>query len=68
MYGEQARFFDDEIVPHLRHKAKGLVGMASAGKDLNASQFYITLAPDLDSLDGKHTIIGQVRGCLACNQ
>ena len=34
--------------------------MAGAGKDLNASQFYLTLGPDLDSLDGKHTIFGEV--------
>jgi hypothetical protein len=25
MYGEQARLFEDEIRPHLRHKARGMV-------------------------------------------
>ena len=34
--------------------------MASAGENLNASQFYITTADDMDSLDEKHTIFGQV--------
>lgn len=29
LYGEQARFFEDEIRPHLKHKKKGVVGMAS---------------------------------------
>ena len=29
LYGEQARFFNDEIKPHLKHKEKGFVGMAS---------------------------------------
>lgn len=29
LYGEQARFFDDEIRPHLKHTKKGVVGMAS---------------------------------------
>lgn len=60
LFGEQARFFDDEIHPHLRHTKKGVLGMASAGSNLNASQFYITLSDNLDSLDEKHTIFGQV--------
>ncbi|XP_057445294.1 peptidyl-prolyl cis-trans isomerase CYP59-like [Lotus japonicus] len=34
--------------------------MASAGQNLNASQFYITLRDDLDYLDGKHTVFGEV--------
>ena len=29
LYGEQARFFNDEIKPQLKHKRKGMVGMAS---------------------------------------
>jgi peptidyl-prolyl cis-trans isomerase-like 4 len=60
LYGDQARFFEDELRPHLKHKKKGIVGMASAGKNLNASQFYITTGDALDSLDEKHTIFGQV--------
>ncbi len=27
LYGEQARFFEHEIRPHLRHKNRGMVGM-----------------------------------------
>ncbi|RYQ86874.1 hypothetical protein Ahy_B10g106487 isoform B [Arachis hypogaea] len=38
----------------------GTVAMASAGENLNASQFYITLRDDLDYLDGKHTVFGEV--------
>ena len=60
LYGDQARFFEDETRPHLKHKRKGVVGMASAGENLNASQFYITTAEDMDSLDEKHTVFGQV--------
>ena len=60
MYGAQARFFADEIFPTLRHKKKGLVSMAGGGKDMNASQFFITTGTDLDSLDEKHTIFGEV--------
>ncbi|KOM25556.1 hypothetical protein LR48_Vigan118s000600 [Vigna angularis] len=56
LYGDQARFFSDEIHIDLKHSKTGTVAMASAGENLNASQFYITLRDDLDYLDGKHTV------------
>ncbi|XP_004252520.1 peptidyl-prolyl cis-trans isomerase CYP59-like [Solanum lycopersicum] len=63
LYGSQARFFGDEIHPRLKHSKKGTVAMSSTGigeKNLNASQFYITLRDDLDSLDGQHTVFGEI--------
>ncbi|KAL6873778.1 hypothetical protein ACP4OV_013860 [Aristida adscensionis] len=51
LYGDQARFFDDAIHPQLRHSKIGTLAMASAGKNRNASQFYITLRDDVDYLD-----------------
>lgn len=60
LFGDQARFFGDEIRLDIKHKKMGTVAMASAGEDLNASQFYITLRDDLDYLDGKHTVFGEV--------
>ncbi|KAK6235855.1 hypothetical protein SCA6_011192 [Theobroma cacao] len=60
LYGDQARFFGDEIHLDLKHAKKGTVAMASAGENLNASQFYFTLRDDLDYLDGKHTVFGEV--------
>lgn len=60
LYGDQARFFNDEIHPDLKHSKTGTVAMASAGENLNASQFYFTLRDDLDYLDGKHTVFGEV--------
>jgi len=42
MYGDQARFFEDEKRPHLKHQMRGVVGMASPLPNANASQFYIT--------------------------
>ncbi|XP_019154882.1 PREDICTED: peptidyl-prolyl cis-trans isomerase CYP59 isoform X4 [Ipomoea nil] len=60
LYGDQARFFGDEIHLDLKHSKKGTVAMASGGENLNASQFYITLRDDLDYLDGKHTVFGEV--------
>jgi peptidyl-prolyl cis-trans isomerase-like 4 len=45
----------------LVHVQAGTVSMAIAGdKDTNASQFFITCAPDLDYLDEKHTVFGEV--------
>ncbi|KAK7407511.1 hypothetical protein VNO78_09464 [Psophocarpus tetragonolobus] len=60
LYGDQARFFNDEIHIDLKHSKTGTVAMASGGENLNASQFYITLRDDLDYLDGKHTVFGEV--------
>ncbi|XP_059661833.1 peptidyl-prolyl cis-trans isomerase CYP59 [Cornus florida] len=60
LYGDQARFFGDEIRLDLKHTKIGTVAMASAGENLNASQFYFTLRDDLDYLDGKHTVFGEV--------
>lgn len=60
LYGDQARFFGDEIHLDLKHTKMGTVAMASGGENLNASQFYITLRDDLDYLDGKKTVFGEV--------
>ncbi|PPR95702.1 hypothetical protein GOBAR_AA24967 [Gossypium barbadense] len=60
LYGDQARFFGDEIHHDIKHSKTGTVAMASAGENLNASQFYFTLRDDLDYLDGKHTVFGEV--------
>lgn len=60
LYGDQARFFNDEIHLDLKHSKTGTVAMASAGENLNASQFYFTLRDDLEYLDGKHTVFGEV--------
>lgn len=60
IYGDQAKYFEDEIRPQLKHNKIGVVAMASKGPNLNASQFYITVADRLPALDGKHTIFGEV--------
>jgi peptidylprolyl isomerase len=51
--------FCDEIDPDLRFDAPGLLAMASAGRDRNGSQFFLTLAP-APHLNGRHTIFGRV--------
>lgn len=54
-------FFRDELSPRLTHTRRGLVGMASGGKDANASAFYVTLGSGpFRSLDGKQTLFGEV--------
>lgn len=42
-----------------RHYTRGTVGMASAGKDTEGCQFFITHSPQ-PHLDGRYTIFGQV--------
>ena len=37
-----------------------LLLVAGGGENANASQFYITTGAELDSLDGKHTIFGEI--------
>ncbi|GAB2219722.1 hypothetical protein Droror1_Dr00007359 [Drosera rotundifolia] len=60
VYGDQARFFPDEINLDLKHSKMGTVAMASGGENLNASQFYVTLRDGIEYLDGKHTVFGEV--------
>ncbi|KAI8099379.1 peptidyl-prolyl cis-trans isomerase-like 4 [Halteromyces radiatus] len=68
IHGPQERYFPAEIKPTLKHQRRGTVSMAvSGGKDdddeggrVSGSQFFITLADDLDYLDGKYTVFGEV--------
>ena len=54
-------FFKDEIRPKYLHNKKGLLCTANIGPDMNTSTFYITLSSNnLISLNGKHTIFGEV--------
>ena len=41
LYGDQARFFNDEVHLDLKHSKTGTVAMASAGENLNASQVLL---------------------------
>ena len=60
LYGEQARYFDDELHRKLRHTKAGCVSMASARPNANGSQFFITVADDQTHLDDRYTLFGEV--------
>jgi len=61
VYGKQSLFFDDELRHIFRHTKRGIVAMASRGKDCNDSIFYFTLPEfSLESLNKKHTIFGEI--------
>lgn len=55
------KFKDEPAALKRKHDAVGVVGMANGGaKNGSACQFYVTLAPGLRRLDGKHVVVGRV--------
>ena len=59
------RYFTPEILPKLKHTHKGTVSMAVApalegDKGGCGSQFFLTLADNIDYLDGRHAVFGHV--------
>lgn len=61
IYGDQAKYFEDEIYPEYKHNKMGVVATANKAPNMNDSQFFITLTNEnLEYLNTKHTIFGQV--------
>ncbi|XP_030053912.1 peptidyl-prolyl cis-trans isomerase-like 4 [Microcaecilia unicolor] len=60
LYGDQARYFEAEKTPRIKHKKKGTVSMVNNGNGQHGSQFLITTGENLDYLDGVHTVFGEV--------
>lgn len=58
IYGQP---FKDEFHSRLRFNRRGLLAMANAGPNDNASQFFFTLG-STPELQNKHTIFGKVTG------
>nr|GAT58021.1 predicted protein [Mycena chlorophos] len=64
--GSQTRYFEPEIRPKLKHTSRGTISMAVApeleghSKGGCGSQFFVTLAENIDYLDGKHAVFGHV--------
>eukprot|EP01136_Pigoraptor_vietnamica_P030661 Opistho-1_new@8624 len=57
IYGR--KFNDEKGGLSLKHDQAGVVSMANSGKNTNASQFFITTAPQ-KQLDGLHVVFGRV--------
>ncbi|CAG2055876.1 unnamed protein product [Timema podura] len=60
LHGENARYYEAELLPKLRHDKPGLMSMVNCGNNLLGSQFFLTLSSDLHSLDGQHCVFGEV--------
>lgn len=58
--GEQARYYEAEQMPKIKHDRSGLLSMVNCGNNMLGSQFFITLAPELHSLDGEHCVFGEI--------
>ncbi|XP_051164251.1 peptidyl-prolyl cis-trans isomerase-like 4 [Leptopilina boulardi] len=58
--GEKARYFEAEKMPKIKHDRIGLLSMVDCGNSMLGSQFFITLAPNLQSLDGQHCVFGEI--------
>jgi peptidyl-prolyl cis-trans isomerase-like 4 len=55
------RYFQPELLPRLKHTEKGTVSMALAPDAGGCgSQFFLTLADNLEYLDGRHAVFGHV--------
>lgn len=57
-YGSLDYSIRSELTP-VHYNTEGLIGMASAGKDTEGTQFFITHSPTLH-LDGRYTVFGRV--------
>ncbi|KAK2581841.1 hypothetical protein KPH14_002307 [Odynerus spinipes] len=58
--GEEARYYEAEQMPKIKHDRSGLLSMVNCGNNMLGSQFFITLAPELHSLDGEHCVFGEI--------
>lgn len=49
LYGDQAKFFEAETKPRIKHKKRGTVSMANNGDGLHGSQVSLALQPLLSN-------------------
>lgn len=58
---QKKRYFRAEKLPIIKHSSIGQVSMINNGQDKHGSQFFITLANNLDYLDKQsHTVFGHI--------
>jgi len=60
IYGDQAKYYEAETNPRIKHTKKGLISFVNYGDDMLGSQFFLTLGDDLDYLDGEHCVFGEL--------
>ena len=60
LYGDQAKYFEMEKKPLIKHHKRGTISMVNNGNNQHGSQFFFTLSSNLDSLDSIHTIFGEI--------
>lgn len=60
VFGEKAKYYEGEQVPKIKHHKAGLLSMVNCGNNMFGSQFFITLAKDLQSLDSEHCVFGEI--------
>lgn len=58
--GEEKRFIEPELVPKIKHTKRGMLSMVGGGTGEHGSQFFITCSDELDYLNGKNTVFGEV--------
>ncbi|XP_033342817.2 peptidyl-prolyl cis-trans isomerase sig-7 [Megalopta genalis] len=58
--GEKARYYEAEQMPKIKHDRSGLLSMVNCGNNMLGSQFFVTLASELQSLDGEHCVFGEI--------
>lgn len=59
--GDEQKYFNDELYTDLKHNKIGLVATSNKAPNMNDSNFYITMTNEnLDYLNTKHTIFGQI--------
>ncbi|XP_046405798.1 peptidyl-prolyl cis-trans isomerase-like 4 [Ischnura elegans] len=60
VHGEEAKYYEAEVMPKIKHSRAGLVSMVNCGNNMLGSQFFFTLGDELHSLDGEHCVFGEV--------
>lgn len=60
LYGDQARYFESEKVPRIKHKKKGTVSMVNNGSDQHGSQV------SMQYWDSFARTLGLIKGKLFC--
>lgn len=58
--GPLKRYFESEKEPRIKHTKMGLVSFVGNNEGMIGSQFFFTLGEDLNYLDGKHCVFGEV--------